>query len=210
MEDIRKCCNRFYAGVCCPNCGEKSNNFVLEADRRRSASKFLSGILRHYPDDYDLEIDQQGWVSTVEVLKACSEKYNWIESEQILGIIATDNKGRFEVDNHRIRASYGHSIDHIDLEDNNRVVPDLLYHGTANSNVRSIMEDGLKPMNRQEVHMTDDKGEALNVASRHSSDNVLLVIDAKQMMDDNHTVVKRGDIIYTSSFVPPQYIDKTD
>jgi putative RNA 2'-phosphotransferase len=205
MKEIRKCHGRFYEGTNCPECSEKGD-FILNSERRLAISKFLSGLLRHFPDEYNIEPNERGWVRTVEVLDACSEKYDWFSSEQVLGVVSTDPKGRFEVNNHNIRASYGHSIDSIRLEENNRVVPDNLYHGTSESNIESIKKQGLKPMNRQEVHLTDDKQEAIKIASRHSNNNILLKIDAEAMMNNNHDIVKRADIIYTTEFVPPKYI----
>lgn len=205
MSEVRKCDDKFYEGEECPVCGD-TGVLVVDHDERRKASKFLSGLLRHFPEDYGVELDNRGWASTGDVLEACSEKYDWIESEQVLGIVATDNKGRFEVDGYSIRASYGHSIDEVELESNNSVVPDSLYHGTDDDNVNSILEEGLKPMNRNIVHMTDDENEALEVGRRHCDDPTLLRIDAESMMNDGLDVVKRGKIVYTAQHVPSEYI----
>lgn len=209
MSEVRKCDDRFYEGEQCPICGEVGD-MVIDHDKRRKASKFLSGLLRHFPDDYDVNLDTRGWVSTGEVLEACSDKYDWIDSEQVLAIVATDNKGRFEVDGYSIRASYGHSVDDVELEENNTVVPNVLYHGTDGENVESIMEEGLKPMNRNMVHMTDSADEALEVGRRHTSDPTLLEIDAESMMNDGLTIVKRGKVVYTSDHVPSEYISVQD
>lgn len=210
MSKIRKCSKngRFYEGDSCPDCNDKGEE-ILDHGRRRKVSKFISGVLRHFPEEYDLRLDNRGWIKTVDLIEVCKEKYNWIDSEMILAVVATDPKGRFEVDGHKIRASYGHSVNHVDLEDNNQAVPDKLYHGTEPSNVDSIMKEGLKPMNRKHVHMTDDIEEARHVAERHCASPVILEIDAEGMLSEGESVTKRSQVIYTSDTVPPNYIEET-
>lgn len=209
MSEIRKCDGKFYEGEYCPDCSSVGDH-VIGHYKRRKVSKFLSGLLRHFPEDYDIALNSRGWVPTGDLLDVCSEKYNWIDSEQVLGIVATDDKGRFEISGYSIRASYGHSVENVELEDKNTVVPEVLYHGTDEENIESIMSVGLKPMNRNMVHMTDDEDEALKVGRRHCDEPTLLSVDADYMMEDGRTIVKRGDAVYTSENVPPEYISVED
>src|SRR5919198_6616507 len=44
--------------------------------------------------------------------------------------------------------------------------PDILYHGTSPSAAKNIMSEGLRPMNRQYVHLSTDKNIALQVGKR--------------------------------------------
>lgn len=212
MSEIRKCDknDRFYEGEACPDCGDVVDEVVLDSDRRKQVSKFVSGLLRHFPEDFDIQIDDKGWTETGDVIDACKKKYSWINSEMILGVVATDSKGRFEVDGYQIRASYGHSVDHVDLEDNNEAVPNVLYHGTDPSNLDSIMDEGLKPMNRRNVHMTDDIEEAKNVAQRHTDNPTILEIDAESMLSSGLDVTKRAAYIYTSDQVPARFVEETN
>ncbi len=45
--------------------------------------------------------------------------------------------------------------------------PAVLYHGTARRFLPSIMEEGLRPMSRQYVHLSADTDMARQVGSRH-------------------------------------------
>jgi len=209
MTEVRKCDRngRFYEGKNCPQCGRVGDK-VLDTDRRKRVSKFLSGLLRHFPRDFDVDVDNNGWSNTGDVIDACKNKYEWINSEMMLAVVATDPKGRFEVNGYRVRASYGHSVEHVSLEDGNSSVPDILYHGTDPDNVDSIMNEGLKPMNRNHVHMTDDIEESRNVATRHTDNPTILEVDAHSMMSKGLEVTKRATYIYTADKVPPRFVEE--
>lgn len=85
-------------------------------------------------------------------------------------------------------------------------VPDTLYHGTAPRNVASIREDGLRPMNRQQVHLSGSLETARSVGGRHTGDPVVFAVDAAGMADDDRRIVKRGQETYTTEHVPSRYL----
>jgi putative RNA 2'-phosphotransferase len=53
--------------------------------------------------------------------------------------------------------------------------PENLYHGTATHFLDSIRTDGLKPMNRQHVHLPADEATATAVGQRHGKPFVLRI-----------------------------------
>ncbi|TYL40009.1 RNA 2'-phosphotransferase [Natronococcus pandeyae] len=198
----------------CPICGARGT-VLLSGDRRRRLSKFTSGALRHFPDDAGLELDDRGWTEYDALVDAVGRKYEWATGEHVAAVIATDPKGRFErtrgdaagnrTDTDLVRAAYGHSVD-ISLEPTESPVPDELYHGTAPENVASILGEGLQPMSRQHVHLSESREEARRVANRHTGDPVILIIDAAGMLADGNRIAKRGTETYTTDRVPPEYI----
>lgn len=205
MSDIRYCGEHgYFNGERCQNC-RQSGTHILSGSKRTQVSKFLSGALRHFPEDVGLELDRSGWVEMETVVNRTQNKYGWIDEQAVEAIIQTDPKGRFEVDETRIRAAYGHSVD-VDLESGGTPVPDSLYHGTSPENLSSICEDGLQSMSRQQVHLTESATEARTVGRRHATDPVLLRIDAAQMLEDDRDITKRGKSVYTTEHVPPTYI----
>ena len=209
MTEIRECdAHGYVAGDSCPVCLADSP-VVLGSDRRVRLSKFLSGALRHFPDDAGLELDEQGWTPDDELVDAAVAKYDWARSEHVAAVIATDPKGRFERDGDRVRAAYGHSVD-VDLDAEATPVPDELYHGTAPENMASIRGEGLQPMGRQKVHLSGSVAEARSVGSRHAADPAVLAIDAATMQADGLRVVKRGRETYTTDRVPPKYLQELD
>ena len=81
-----------------------------------------------------------------------------------------------------------------------------LYHGTAPSNRTAIFREGLKPMNRQAVHLSKTPLEAQNVGQWHAPEPLIQRIDSHDMVEDGHQITKRGQGIYTTDEVPPEYI----
>ena len=56
-------------------------------------------------------------------------------------------------DHSRIRANQGHSIQ-VDVELEEKTPPEILYHGTGEKSVASILEQGLLPQSRLYVHLS--------------------------------------------------------
>jgi putative RNA 2'-phosphotransferase len=212
-EDVRRCDDHgFFEGEECPRCGA-SGAHVVDGGRRRQLSKFVSGALRHFPEDAGLELDEHGWTTLPDLAAAVESKYHWPDRGTVDAVVATDPKGRFERDPgtggdpDRIRAAYGHSVD-VTIDDEGGPVPDTLYHGTAPRNVAAIAEEGLRPMNRQQVHLSASVETARAVGNRHDDDPVVLEIDAAAMERDGHDVAKRGEATYTTDRVPPAYLSR--
>ncbi|NUB90654.1 RNA 2'-phosphotransferase [Haloterrigena sp. SYSU A558-1] len=196
----------------CPVCDARGE-VLLSGERRRRLSKFVSGALRHFPEDVGLELDERGWTEYEALADAVERKYDWSEPRHVAAVIATDPKGRFERTDvpsertdDRVRASYGHSVD-VDLEPTDAPVPDELYHGTAPAALASIREDGLRPMSRQQVHLSGSREAARRVGQRHANDSVVLVVDAAAMLADGQRITERGRETYTTDAVAPEYID---
>jgi len=207
MSEIRTCeVHGAFEGSRCPVC-ETTGRQVVSAANRTRASKFLSGALRHFPDDVGLDLDAAGWADFETVVQRTLEKYNRLDKEAVEAIVRTDPKGRFEVDDDRIRAAYGHSVD-VSLASGDTPVPDVLYHGTAPDALSSIREQGLKPMSRQHVHLSGSVEAASEVGSRHASEPVILAVDAAALEADGNEITKRGRAVYTTDHVPPSYISR--
>jgi putative RNA 2'-phosphotransferase len=202
----------------CPVYGA-SGELVLAGEKRTQLSKFLSGALRHFPRDIALALDEHGWTEYESILNAATERYPWADREAGNVVIATDPKGRFEckegdddVAGERIRAAYGHSVDvaleegEDDEADGTNSIPDRLYHGTAPDSCEAIAAEGLAPMDRQEVHLSETPAEAREVGARHASDPIVFAVDTDELIASGHSVTERGRGVYTTDRVPPDYL----
>lgn len=203
-DAVRRCPDHGLTDGACPDCGARGDA-VLSADRRTRLSKFLSGALRHFPEDAGLSMDDSGWVAASAVVAAASDRYDWADADAVTAVVRTDPKGRFERDGGRVRAAYGHSVD-VRLEPTDAPVPDRLYHGTAPRHVDAIHEEGLRPMNRQQVHLSGSVETAREVGARHAADPVVFAVDAAGLRRADHRVTKRGRDTYTTDRVPPAYL----
>ncbi len=173
-------------------------------------SKFMSGLLRHFPEEYNLSYDSNGWFNIDDIVECIREnKYQNVSKSDITKIVDDDSKGRYEINNGKIRAVYGHSINVSVEESNNTQVPNVLYHGTPKANIMSIMNEGLQPQSRQKVHLTNSIEEAEKVGQRHSDDVSVLHINAQKLSKDGFSINNpTGDSVYTVSEVPSKYIEE--
>jgi putative RNA 2'-phosphotransferase len=224
MSDVRTCADHgHFEGETCPLC-DGAGRAVLAAERRRRLSKYLSGALRHFPDDAGLTLDEEGWTPFDALVAAAERQYDWADREAVAAVVATDPNGRFErtggsrvgaepgggrsdaaASDDRVRAAYGHSVD-VDLDSGDDPVPDTLYHGTAPGNADAIREEGLRPMSRQLVHLSGTVAEARRVGARHAADPVVFAVDAARMTADGRDITRRGRATYTTERVPPAYL----
>lgn len=172
-----------------------------------SLSKTISYILRHAPWEYELELDEEGWVSIEQLLYALRENKKWklVKESDIEEIIKTADKKRFEIVGGRIRALYGHSIC-------NKIVkevgepPEILYHGTARRFIESIEKNGLIPKGRQYVHLSVDIETAIQVGKRHDDTPVILEISAKRAWDNGVKFYVGNEKVWLADNVEWKYI----
>lgn len=192
----------------CPTCGHEGEP-LLDQARRTRLSKFLSGALRHFPDDVGLEPDGRGFVDAGALLEAARGRYDFADERTVEAVLVLDPNDRFEVDRERgrVRATYGHSID-VDLADAGQPArPSVLYHGTAPGNLEPIRQEGIRPMARQEVHLSPDVDTALEVGRRHADEPVVLRVDAEGLREAGVEVHRRAATVYTCERVPARFVE---
>ena len=99
---------------------------------RIKISKYLSMILRHRPQAAGIELDAHGWADIDELLAGMQKRYPLFDREMLEQIVARDEKQRYAFDetHARIRANQGHSIQ-VDVELQEKIPPDVLWHGSA-------------------------------------------------------------------------------
>ena len=173
--------------------------------RYEKLSKYLSYILRHHPEESDLELDDKGFADLDKVMEALNNtKHSWATIEDIKKLGDMGDRRRFEIENGKIRALYGHSVK-VDIE--GKIRPKRpLFHGTSRRSLDSIMKDGLKPMNRQFVHLTESRREAVQIGKRHDSHPVVLKIDALKASEEGIVFYDAGDLVL-AEYVPPRFIE---
>ena len=171
-------------------------------------SKFLSLVLRHKPEEIGLTLDDGGWASVSDLLQACDAHGFAISLEELKAVVANNDKKRFSFseDAAFIRANQGHSID-IELEYRPTEPPAILYHGTAEQFLNSIMERGLLKGKRHHVHLSKDVATALKVGQRHGKPAVLR-INSGRMHQEGQEFYLSENGIWLTEYVPPRYIEE--
>jgi putative RNA 2'-phosphotransferase len=147
-------------------------------------SKFLSLVLRHKPETIGIQLDKNGWIDVEELIEKSNNYGIKFDREVLNYIVETNSKKRFAFNQtlDKIRASQGHSVD-IELGYANQKPPEILYHGTSEKSVQSILNTGLDKGNRQHVHLSSDIETAIKVGQRHGKPIVFKVL-AEQMHND--------------------------
>lgn len=168
--------------------------------------KYLSLILRHKPEVIGIELDKHGWANVDELIEGINKTGRFINEEILDEIVKTNNKRRYQYndDHTKIRANQGHSINvNVDLQE--RIPPNPLYHGTALNYLDKIKQSGIKKMKRLHVHLSKDIETAKIVGKRHGQ-AVVLVIDTKAMVEDGFIFYYSNNGVWLCNDIDYKYI----
>ena len=183
---------------------------MINAKQITHISKFLSLVLRHQPETIGIQLDQNGWADIEELLDRAKKHGIQFDREVLSHIVATNSKKRFAFNAtlDKIRASQGHSIE-IELGYTNQKPPEILFHGTAEKSVQSILEKGLEKRSRQHVHLSSDLETAIRVGQRHGKPFVFKVL-AEQMYNDKFEFYISENGVWLTDNVPAKYLKGND
>lgn len=201
---IRNCpTHGFFRGEEC-HCGN-IGDFVLDDEHTERMGRFLSGGLRHFPDDLGLAMNQHGWVDMDVLIDVMRTRYSWASEYRLMGLVESDTKGRYQIQGNKIRARYGHSIDvEMDFPDNEL---DCLYYGVSQEEADIIKEVGIRPVRQTYVHLSTTYDKAFEAASVHSENPVIFEVDAAAAMEDGVRMMAANEFIVLSDEIPPEYIE---
>ncbi len=201
---IRKCNEHgYFRGHECPECGE-NGRYVLDDDREERLGRFISGALRHFPEDVGLEMDMQGWVDLDLLCDIMESRYRWATEERLTSLIESDIKRRYETEGSRIRARYGHSVN-VDLDYPGNEFA-YLYYGASLEEIDMLLENGIAPIRQRYVHLSTSYRKANEAASVHSENPVVIEVDAETAQQDGIFFMAVNDDIVLVDNVPPEYL----
>ena len=173
-------------------------------------SKKLSYLLRHHPEDADLELDQQGYttITVPELAQRLATTVSLIQK-----VVVEDPKERFHIADNHIRANYGHSIP-VGKQIFDRSEPlkgkklqDYLYHGTLRQSISSILREGITSQNREMVHLSYTVDWARKVAQRRRGLPVILRINTGKMTELGYEFFAAGPATVVTTKVPPSCLE---
>ena len=182
------------------------------SDRLTQLSRTIAYALRHKPDRYGLMPNDQGWVDLVDLvsaLRAHEAKWREISTDDIRLALEVGDKQRFELLDHRIRALYGHSLaERIEMEAT--VPPDTLFHGTTKAVLQTIRMSGLKPMQRQYVHLSPDVETAAEVGRRRTRRPVIITVHAARAAQSGCLFYQCNSDVWLSDSILPKHLTFPD
>ncbi len=169
-------------------------------------SRLLSLVLRHKPETIGLTLDSSGWAEIDALLAGLPRAGVTMTREKLQELVENNDKKRFAIsrDGRFIRARQGHSVD-VDLGLEPSEPPTVIYHGTAEKSLASILKTGLRRGQRHHVHLHTDRGLAETVGRRHGKP-VLLEVSALAMWQDGHLFFVTDNGVWLTEAVPVAYL----
>ena len=164
-------------------------------------------VLRHNPELAHIQLDKNGWANVDELIYGIQTYLKKdINFALLVAVVETDKKRRFRFgdDRSKIRASQGHTVS-VDLEMPEAVPPEILYHGTAEKYLPSIMKTGINKKSRNFVHLTAFIATAFESGKRHGTP-VVLVVDGAAMRADGYKFYLSENGVWQSLDIPRKYI----
>ena len=164
-------------------------------------------ILRHKPEAIGIALDEHGWAKVDELIAGVgqSRPFSMADLEEI---VRADEKQRFSFNGDKtlIRANQGHSVP-VDVELEEAVPPEVLYHGTGEKYVDSIEKQGILPKTRLYVHLSADYDTAVKVGSRHGKPVVYRIMAGK-MASDGYRFYRSVNGVWLTKEVPVGYFER--
>ena len=173
-----------------------------------AVSKFLSKHLRHTPEALGLTLQPGGWVSVDDLLSASERAGFAIPYDELIECVETSDKKRFSVDDtgDLIRANQGHSVE-VDLQLVEQEPPDVLFHGTVERFLASILAEGLKKGKRHHVHLSEDTETARKVGARRGKP-VILQVAAGTMHRQGFQFFLSANGVWLADAVPAAFLTR--
>lgn len=179
----------------------------MNSKQRTETSKFLSFVLRHEPQAIGLNLNSEGWADMDALMAAATQHGRTLDRTLIEQVVTASEKKRFALsaDGACIRAVQGHSTSSVAISFEKKIPPAKLYHGTAERFLESIRKEGLKPGERQHVHLSEDVNTATAVGQRYGKP-VVLTVDAKAMHAQGFKFFQAENGVWLTAGVPYECI----
>jgi putative RNA 2'-phosphotransferase len=199
----------YFRGTNCPVCGDEARFFMDDRELDHIA-RILAGILRHFPERYGIAVDPRGWVQIPRLVQAIRNQhrmYGWLKPHHIVALAETDPKGRYEIREDRIRATYGHTVD-VDLDLPTDQIPTSLFYPVTEQEASLVLEIGLRPTDRKKVHLSRTAQDAYNAGRVRSQNPVILEIDTGKAVQEGQVIRRAGKTVFLTEQVPPSALSR--
>lgn len=176
---------------------------------KNGLGRLMAGVLRHFPEKFNLQMDINGWIGTdalCDSFKEARHYYHWLRPWHFEAIAAADEKGRYQVEGEMVRATYGHSVE-IELDLPTDDIPEALYYPCDPEDLDTHLELGIKAGDRQHVHLSKTIMNAMEAGHVRIHRPRILEVDTVRAIADGHTIHRAGTTVFLSEDIPPSYID---
>jgi len=171
-------------------------------------SKMLSLMLRHRPDEFGIAVDAYGYAPVEDVLRAVQSKDESLTREDLEAVVYDSEKQRFEIVEERIRARYGHSFS-IELGIEPSEPPEFLYKGVDVSETDAALTEGLKPFDRDYLHLSFEAYVAARLGGGRHRPGAVIRIEARRAHEAGIPFYDCGPTILTKE-IPAEFLALED
>ena len=145
-------------------------------------TRSLAYMLRHQPEEFDLELNAYGYGELGDVVCALNERLGEpIEEQDVLDAIESGDRPRYEVKDGMIRALYGHSIS-IDPGDPSDP-PEELYLGVGSRDAERAAKQGLRGGRRTFLHLALTYDDARETGRRVAEEYAVITVFAQRAFE---------------------------
>ncbi|XP_071718017.1 uncharacterized protein [Rutidosis leptorrhynchoides] len=198
-------------------------------DRIDALGRLLTRILRHMASELSLNMRNDGYVKVQDLLRLNLKTFTNVPIsnhtiDDIKEAVRRDNKQRFglleENGELLIRANQGHTVTLVETESLLKPILSaeeypVCVHGTYRKNLKSILEGGLKRMQRLHVHFScglPTDGEVISGMRRDV--NILIFLDIRKALEGGMKLyISENKVILTEGFngvVPVKYFERIE
>lgn len=168
-------------------------------------TRALAFMLRHQPEEFDLELDRFGWGDLEDVIYALQERIgSHVEDEDVEEAIAASDRQRYEIKDDKIRALYGHSFP-IDPGEPTEP-PDELFIGVGSRDAARAEEKGLRSGRRAFLHLARTEEEAREAGRRAAREYAVITVFAGEAFDEGIDFYDRGSL-FLADEVPVEFLE---
>jgi putative RNA 2'-phosphotransferase len=177
-------------------------------DRIERITRSLAFMLRHRPEEFDLEVDSHGFADMGDVIRALNERLGEpVEEADVLDAIEAGDRPRYEVVGDRIRALYGHSIPVEPGPDSQP--PEFLYLGIPTRDVERAKRYGLRARRRSFLHLALTPADAAETGRRAAREYTVLEIRALDAWEDGVNFYDRT-ALWLADEIPAEMVEIGD
>ena len=208
-EELRTCQNDGpFRGYECPVCSGRGK-LLMHENEVEGVGRILAGMLRHFPDNYGVKLDEHGWVkiyTIIPVIRTQKRNFWWLTPFHVEALVRTDPKGRYQINDFgEIRAAYGHTIP-INVDDMPTDVPEKLYYQTTDEELEFIRETGISPSDKSWVHLSLTARQAYVSGLFHIDSPAVVEIDVDGLNGSGRQVYRATDEVFLVRDIPPEFV----
>src|SRR5262245_277042 len=168
-------------------------------------TRSLAYMLRHQPEEFDLEVDEFGYAEMDDVVQALNERLGEpVEEDDIREAVTSGDRQRYEVVADRIRALYGHSIDVQPGEPGKP--PSMLYVGVSRADADRAQRFGLRAGRRRFLHLALSPEDAIESGRRAAHEYVVITVHALDAWEEGINFYDRKSL-FLSDPIPTDFLE---